>query len=66
MPRWREMMVHEEGGIVGHFFTHEMLDKWRHLPVVIEDYPYAAMDYQGDLNMPRTPGEAWGPNGTCT
>ena len=61
MHKWCKMMVHEGGGIVGHFFIHEMLDQWGHLPVVVEDYPYTAMDYQGDPDMPRPPGQAWNP-----
>ena len=41
------MMVHEGGDIVGRFFTQELLYQWRKLLVVVEDYPYTAMDYRG-------------------
>ena len=58
MRRWCEMMVHEGGGIVGHFFTQEMLYQWRQLLVVVEDYPYAEMDYQWDPEMAQPPGQA--------
>lgn len=40
------------------FFAH-----WDQLPLVIEDYPYAGMDYMGDPELPRPPGQAWGPEG---
>ena len=49
------MMIREGGGRVGCFFTEELLEKWRQLTVVIEEYPYADMDYHGDLEMPRPP-----------
>ena len=68
------MMVCEGGGIVDYFFMQEVLYLWRHLPVFIEDYPYAGMDYHGDAEMdyhgdaemPRPLGQAWGPDGTYT
>ena len=46
------MMVREGGGRVGRFFTEELLEQWQKLPVVIEEYPYVAMDYRGDPEMP--------------
>ena len=49
------MMVHEGGGLVGHFFTRELLTQWSQLPVLIEDYPYADMDYMGDTEIPWPP-----------
>ena len=58
MHTWCDMMVHEGRGVVGLFLTQDLLDQWRHIPVVIEDYPYAEMDYQGDLEMPSPPGQA--------
>ena len=57
------MMIREGGGRVGHFFTKELLEQWRQLPVVIEEYPYAGMNYHGDPEMPRPTGQAWGPAG---
>ena len=52
LRRWCQMMVQEGGGKVGRFFTKELLEKWCQLPVVIEEYPYASMNYHGDLEMP--------------
>ena len=30
---------------------------------MLEDYPYRDMDFTGDLDAPRPPGQAWGPDG---
>ena len=49
---WCQMMIHKGGGRVGHFFTEELLEQWLQLLVVIEEYPYAGMDFQGDPEMP--------------
>ena len=46
------MMIHEGGGRVGRFFTEDLLEQWLQLPVVIEEYPYAGMDFRGDTEMP--------------
>ena len=51
----------EGGGRVGRFFTEELLEHWLQLPVVIEEYPYVGMDFQGDPEMPRPPSQPWGP-----
>ena len=50
MYRWCQMMIHDGGGRVGCFFI-ELLEQWLQLPMVIEEYPYASMDFQGDLEM---------------
>ena len=47
---------------MGCFFTEELLEQWRQLPVVIEEYPYMGMNYHGDPEIPRLAGQAWGPN----
>ena len=52
MYRWCPMMIREGGGRVGRFFTEELLEKWHHLLVVIEEYPYASINYHGDPKMP--------------
>ena len=46
------MMIHEGDDIVDYFFTEELLERWLQLPMVIKEYPYAGMDFQGDLEMP--------------
>ena len=43
---------------MGRFFTEDLLEQWRQLPVVIEEYLYVGMDYQGDPEMPRPPSQA--------
>ena len=60
MYRWCQMMIHEGGGRVGQFFTEELLEQWLQLPVLIEEYPHAGMDFEGDPEMSRPPGQAWG------
>ena len=57
------MMVREDSGRVGCFFIKELLEQWRQLPVVIEEYSYVGMNYHGDPEMPRPLGQAWGPAG---
>ena len=56
MYRWCQMMIQEGGGRVGRFSTEELLEQWRQLPMVIEEYLYTSMDYQGDPDMARPPG----------
>ena len=55
MKIWCEMLVQGGGGLVGLFFTQEIISQRRHLPVLIEDYPYAGMDYREDPEMPQPP-----------
>ena len=46
------MMVGEGGGKVGRFFMQDLLDQWKNLLVVFEEYLYAGMNYHGDPEMP--------------
>ena len=45
MYRWFQMMIREGGGRVGRFCIEELLEQWLQLPVVIDEYPYASMDF---------------------
>ena len=63
MYQWCQMMIQEGGDRVVPFFTEELLEQWHQLPVMIGEYLYAGMDYQGDPEMPQPPGQAWGPAG---
>ena len=45
MYRWCQMMIREGGSRVGCFFTEDLLEQWLQLPVVIEEYQYAGMDF---------------------
>ena len=58
------MMCRRGGGDVGRYFTWELYMQWLQLPLALEDYPYRGMDYTGDPDAPRPPGQAWGPDGT--
>ena len=64
MIRWGEMMCRQGGGDVGRYFTDELYMQWLQLPLALEDFPYRDMDYTGDPDAPRPPGQAWGPDGT--
>ena len=57
------MMIREGGDRVGFFFMEDLLEQWLQLPMVIMEYPYMGMDFQGDPKMPRPLGQAWGPAG---
>ena len=46
------MMIREGGGRVCYFFTEDLLEKWCHILIVIEEYLYVGMNYHGDLEMP--------------
>ena len=37
--------------------------QWLQLPLTLEDYPYRDMDFTGDPDAPRPPGQAWGLDG---
>ena len=63
MYRWCQMMIREGGGRVGCFFTEDLLEQLLQLLVVIKEYLYVVMDFQGYPEMPRPPGQAWGPAG---
>jgi hypothetical protein len=62
MMRWGQMMPRAGGGVRG-YFTEDFYQQWEQMPLVIEDYPYAGMDYRGDPEMPRAPGQAWSLDG---
>ena len=64
MIRWGEMMRRRGGGDVGRYFTDELYMQWLQLPLALEDFPYRDMDYTGDPDAPRPPGQAWGLDGT--
>ena len=55
------MMIREGGDRVGYFFMGELLEQWLQLPMVIMEYLYVGMEFQGDPEMPRPLGQAWGP-----
>ena len=63
MVRWGEMMHRRGGGDVGRYFTQELYLQWLQLPLTLDDYPYRDMDFTGDPDAPRPPGQAWGPDG---
>ena len=64
--RWYKMMIGEGGSLVDCFFTRDSFSRSWRLLVLIEDYPYARMDYRGDPEMPRSPGQVLGPDNMYT
>jgi hypothetical protein len=54
---WSEILVLHGGGKGGHYFTVEAAQIWRQMPQVILQFPYAGVDFRGDLDMVLPPGE---------
>ena len=46
------MMIREGGGLVVDLYTWDLFAQCQQLPILIEDYPYAGMDYRGYTKMP--------------
>ena len=38
----------------------EFFQSWVEKVIAVEDYPYARMDFRGDLDLVLPPGAAWG------
>jgi hypothetical protein len=47
------------GGEGGHLFSAEAAQVWRQMPKMILRYPYAGVDFRGDLDMVLPPGEVF-------
>ena len=48
------------GGRVANPYPAEFFPWWRRQLIFIDDYPYAGIDFHGDLDMPLPPGAAYG------
>jgi hypothetical protein len=59
LRQWLIILVLHGGGEGGHFFTAEAEQVWRQMLQVILQYPYAGVDFQGDLDMVLPPGEVF-------
>ena len=64
MVRWVALMaLHSEGGEILRFPSTYF--RWLERQIfVIEDFPYAGMDFRGDREMPLPPGTQW--DETCS
>ena len=47
-------------GRVDNPYLIDLFPWWRRQIVTIDDYPYAGIDFRGDLDMPLPPGAAYG------
>jgi hypothetical protein len=50
-------LVRYGGGEGGHYFSEEAAQIWRQMPQFIHRFPYAGVDFRGDLDMILPPGE---------
>ena len=58
--RWADAMCRLGGGRVSNPYPADFFPWWRWQIVVIDDYPYARIDFRGDPDMPLPPGAAYG------
>jgi hypothetical protein len=56
---WSTIFLCHGGGEGGHFFSVEATRIWQQMPQVVLQYPYAGVDFRGDLNMVLPPGEVF-------
>jgi hypothetical protein len=60
MDRWTEVLPRKGGGHLGDPWDDAFFAWWECQVVVIEDYPYAGIDYHNDPEMPIPPNSAYG------
>lgn len=53
------------GGMVGRYWNATAEAWFEANPQMFLPYPYAGMDFQGDLDMGLSFGYVWGPTGMC-
>ena len=49
-----------DGGRVANSYAANFFPWWQRQIVTIDNYPYAGIDFHGDLDMPLPPGVAYG------
>ena len=59
LRRWSQIFVRHGGGEGGHYFLAQTTQIWRQMPQVILQFPYAGVDFRGDLDMVLPPGEVF-------
>jgi hypothetical protein len=52
MAQWTEVMRREGGGRVATPYNEDFFFWWRQQVIALDDYPYAGIDFRGDLDMP--------------
>jgi hypothetical protein len=63
MAQWTEVMRQLGGGRLPTPYNDDFFFWWRRQVIALEDYPYAGIEFRGDLNMPLPPGSAYGDTG---
>ena len=58
--RWENVMRRLGRGRVANPYPMDFFPWWRRQIIVIDDYPYATIDFCGDTNMPLPQGAAYG------
>ena len=61
---WSEILVRHSDGEGGHYFSEEAAQIWRQTSQFILRFPYAGVDFRGDLDMILPPGEVFDHRGT--
>jgi hypothetical protein len=56
MARWTEVMRWLGRGRVPTPYNDEFFFWWHRQVITLDDYPYAGIDFRGDLDMPLPPG----------
>ena len=61
LSRWEDIFLRQGGGDSVHSVYDDDFYTWweRQLPA-LEQFPYAGMDFRGDLDLVLPPGGAWG------
>ena len=57
---WENVMRRLDRGRVANPYPVDFFPWWQRQIITIDDYPYAGIDFRGDLNMPLPPGAAYG------
>ena len=59
MMRWTRLWYYLGGG-PPHHYNKDLFDCWTRVTFCVNEYCYAGMDYQGDLNLPLPVDAQWG------
>lgn len=61
MGRWADLMKCLGGGdVLRTAFDDEFFSWWEQQIIVVDNYPYAGMDFRGDSDLVLPPNAAWG------
>ena len=64
LSRWGDIFFRQGGGHVVHsMYDDDFYTWWEWQVLALEQFPYAEMDFRGDLDLVLPPGGAWGEMG---